>query len=387
MHVRRFASLEELEPYADEWNRLAAGVPMRTWCWLSRWWRHYGPPPPETGPAGARLLYVLAVFGQSGKLAGVAPWYMDCSPLRGRVVRMLGTGEVCSDYLTVLSRPGREAEIAQALAAYLDKAAEGSEERDGCPRWDLLELTGIDARDRPIACLANALAASGSTVACRPGPNCWRVRLPAGWDEYLAMLSKGHRKQLRRLERNIFQRGRGRLHVARCAAELPRAMEILRDLHQQRRRALGDPGCFASPPFAAFHQEVMPLLLARGELRLCWLELDDRPVAAEYQLAGRNVIYAYQSGIDPEALDEEPGRLITLATLRQAIEQGYREVDFLRGDEPYKAHWRARPRPTVVLRVVPPRTVAQARYRLWLAGRSVHRWIKSQLRITPATSG
>src|SRR5207244_453594 len=80
-------------------------------------------------------------------------------------------------------------------------------------------------------------------------------------------------------------------------------------------------------------------------LRLHWLELDGRPVAAEYHIAGEDIVYAYQSGIEPEVLHEEPGHLAAIATLQLAIAQGYRAFDFLRGDEPYKAHWRAQPRP------------------------------------------
>ena len=39
MHVRRFSTLEEIAPYADDWELLAADVPFRGWTWLSNWWR------------------------------------------------------------------------------------------------------------------------------------------------------------------------------------------------------------------------------------------------------------------------------------------------------------------------------------------------------------
>ena len=44
----------------------------------------------------------------------------------------------------------------------------------------------------------------------------------------------------------------------------------------------------------------MPEMLRAGQLRPGWLEVDRRPVVAEYQLTGDGVVYAYQSGIDPE---------------------------------------------------------------------------------------
>lgn len=377
MQVFCLTSLDELAPYADDWDRLSAGVPFRSWAWLSTWWRHYGGH--DGGEPSRTRLLVLGVFDRAETLVGLAPWYVDCRGPQGRVVRLLGSGEVCSDYLGVLCQPEMEHQVAWALADYLSGA--GDSRHADCPRWDLLELQGVDAEDPAVGQLLKCLAERGHTVHRRAGPNCWRIELPAAWDDYLALLSKGHRSQMRRLERNVLGTGRAVLHSVGHAEELPRAVEILIDLHQRRHRVLGRPGCFASPRFAAFHREVMPEMLRSGQLQLHWLELDGRPAAAEYYLAGGGVIYAYQSGIDPESLDQQPGRLAILAMLRWAIEQGYRAFDLLRGDEPYKAHLRARPRGSLAVRVVPQRPAAQLRHNLWLAGRNVKQWIKRRWRL------
>ena len=121
----------------------------------------------------------------------------------------------------------------------------------------------------------------------------------------------------------------------------------------------------------------MPRLLREGQLRLHWLELDGKAAAAEYHLAGAGIVYAYQSGVDPDLLDQEPGRLITMATVRRAIEQGDRAFDFLRGDEPYKSHFRARPRESFDVRVVPNRVTARLRDNLYRARGNVKQWIKN----------
>ena len=43
MRVCCLTTLEELAPYADDWERLSSGVPFRSWTWLKHWWRSYGP--------------------------------------------------------------------------------------------------------------------------------------------------------------------------------------------------------------------------------------------------------------------------------------------------------------------------------------------------------
>jgi CelD/BcsL family acetyltransferase involved in cellulose biosynthesis len=377
MRVVCLGTLAELAPYADDWDRLAAGVPFRSWTWLSHWWRNYGPGDAAGRPRAS--LAALCVFDGTDSLVGVAPWYVDGSLVRGRVLRPLGTGEVCSDYLSVLCHPGREAAILQTLAEYL--AASAAAPTADAPSWDLLELDGVDAEDRTVATLAECLTELGSTVHRRPGPNCWRLELPVDWEGYVRSLSSNLRRDFRRLEREFLDTGRAVLHVAARRDELPQAMAIFMDLHQRRRNALGQPGCFASSRFAGFFRDVVPELLGRGQLRLHWLELDGRPVAAECQLAGGGVLYTYQAGLEPEAMAQQPGKLIYMAILRQAVAQGYRAFDFLRGDEHYKARFGGRPRPSVVYQVVPPRAAAEWRHNLWLAAGGMKRWVKKTIRI------
>jgi CelD/BcsL family acetyltransferase involved in cellulose biosynthesis len=142
---------------------------------------------------------------------------------------------------------------------------------------------------------------------------------------------------------------------------------------------LNQPGCFASESFSGFLHAAASRLFEVGMLRLHWIEMDGRPIAAEFHLANAGVTYTYQSGIDPDSLADEPGRMMHVVAIKEAIETGQRAFDFLRGDEPYKAHWRGEPRPSVEYRIAAKHSVAQIRHGIWLAGNSVKQLIKSSL--------
>lgn len=373
IRIERLSTTSELTSLRNAWNALDGGVPFRSFEWLESWWRSYG-----IGP-GKELL-ALAALNQQGQLVGLAPWYIEQSAAQRGVIRFLGSGEVCSDYLTILCRPGSEEQVTGALADWLCAVP-------GCsaierPRWELLELGGIDQGDATVRRLLDHLVARGNLVHRHPRSSCWRIKLPADWEAYLATLSKSHRKQIRRLERNYFRTNRAQLHLVETEWELDQGLEALVKLHQRRRTSLGDRGCFSSERFAAFHRQTARRLLQSGRLRLVWLTVDGRTVAAEYQVLGEGVVYAYQSGIEPTALEHEPGRLITLATLQSAIAEGRHAFDFLRGDESYKAHWRAQPLATQDIRVVSLERGARLRHNLWLAGGNVKSWIKQSLKFS-----
>jgi len=376
MHVARFTNLAELAPLAADWDRLAGGVPFRSWPWQSAWWRHYGSVP--SGHHQKTQLYVLVVYSTAGVPVGIAPWYWDYTPAKGRVLRFLGLEGIASDHLSVLCQPGMEDAVTGALADWLTEANKPHAVADESSAWDLLELTGVDAQDTRIACLVEALEGCGHAVHRRPGVNCWAIELPDRWEDFLAGLRRSLRQHCRRAEQWL-NSAHALLHRVEHLAALPQGQEILIDLHQRRRQALGEPGCFASPRFTAFHQEVMPELLRHGRLCLAWAEVEGRPVAAEYLLSGEGTIYAYQGGLAPEEKACSPGHLINMLMIRRAIEQGYRVFDFLRGDEPYKAQWRAQPRASVEIRVVAPRASARLRHTLWCTGSRVKRWLKNSL--------
>ncbi len=363
LQVQLFTDLSELLAHSAEWDGLAGSIPFRCSAWISAWWRHYG-----AASAGRRRsqLYVPAVLEDSGRLVGLAPWCRRFSLTEGWILEWLGTGEVCSDYLGLLCADGSAEAVARTLADWL---CHHSRDRD--EGWDQMRTDAVDAQDRPTEQLIRALGARDCTIHRRVGPRCWRLGLPQHWDEYLERLSKSHRKQIRRLERNMLASGRAYVHSAQAPTELPAAFAILTDLHQRRRTSIGQEGRFASPRFAAFHRDVSTALAERGQCSMHWLEIDGQPAAAEYHFRGPGLSFAYQSGVDPGQLEHEPGNLITVALSKQAVERGDSAMDFLRGDEPYKPHFRAEPRPSLRYRIAAPGWRARCCLFGWTAARGI----------------
>lgn len=381
MQVYCLTSLDELSPYAEDWDRLAGGMPLRSWNWLSTWWRHYGNE--SAAVEGGARLAVLCVFDHADDLVGVAPWYVDRSATHGGAVRSLGSGEVGLGNPGVLCRSGSERPVAEALADYLaDQPSEFDPDR---LRWDLLELTDVAAGDAVVGRLVRDLADRGATIRSRPGVSGWRIRLPATWDEYLRRLSSSDGEQVRRLQQEMLATGRAVLHSVERIDDLSASIDMLIDLQQRTPHAsvsFASPQ-LASPLFAAFQREVMPGLLRAGQLQLHRLEIEGSPVAIEVHLTGGGIVHAVRSAIDREAAERQPdcpfARLATLATLRWAIEQGYHTFDLFCGDESEKTFWCAEPRATVSVNVVPDRTAARWRHHLCLAGSHVKHWLKGDL--------
>jgi hypothetical protein len=84
---------------------------------------------------------------------------------------------------------------------------------------------------------------------------------------------------------------------------------------------------------------------ADGPLRLAFLTVDGRRIAAGVSFETDGAVLYYNAGVDPEARELSPGVVMVERYVRRALEHGVRRLDFLRGNEPYKYEWGAADEP------------------------------------------
>ena len=353
----------------DEWEGLVEGRPFCRFDWMEQWWRSYG--------MDRGRLQIVTVRDMQNRLRGFAPWWRQVTVSQGALLQMLGSGNVCSDYLTLPCRSEDGPAVAEAVARWL------CESRD----WDTLELEGVLADDPVVLHMVEYCRGRGCGIVQRPAMSCWRIEFPSTWDEYLARLSKSHRKQVRRVEKRMLDSGSCRLRRAESLEEMRRIFADLVRLHQARWQSVGEPGAFACPRMVSFLEGMMAKWHADGRVCLYELVEEGTTLAAEIHFVESGVSYAYQSGVDPRHRERNIGHAMNVAVLRSLMEEGMRALDFLRGDEPYKAHFRAEPRPAAWWRIAAPQWRGRVRHHAYVAQRTLRGWVKDVLALAGRTDG
>jgi CelD/BcsL family acetyltransferase involved in cellulose biosynthesis len=94
-----------------------------------------------------------------------------------------------------------------------------------------------------------------------------------------------------------------------------------------------------------FFRRLFELLGPDGTIRLAFLGVAGRQVAAGVWFETADSLLYFNAGVDPDARDLSPGIVLTARVIERAITAGKRRVDFLRGNEPYKYVWGARDEP------------------------------------------
>ena len=200
--------------------------------------------------------------------------------------------------------------------------------------WASIELIGV-RDDSPSTQILESRAAEHGWQADR---SVWDVspyvELPESWDEHVQSLSKKDRHELRRKLRRLEASGDAEYRVYdKEHDELPDALGAFVALMGKSNEAKSD---FLTPERRSFLETLTRTMADADSLQLAFLDVGGKPVSATMSFLEGDRLLLYNSGYDPEYRHLSVGLLLKAYELRGAIEQGLREYDFLRGNEPYK---------------------------------------------------
>jgi CelD/BcsL family acetyltransferase involved in cellulose biosynthesis len=309
-----------LTALAPEWEALAdtCALPGMTAPWVLAWLRHVAP---------ADVTPRVVVVRDNDTLIGVAPFYTVAGG-RGRRDYRLVSVEF-SNRLAPLALPGREQEVAEAIARSLASAT---------PSPDLIALESGPPDAPWLSALrehwpgrVRPLTFTYNTKSC---PN---VSLAAGsFDKWFADKSSNFRSQMRRARRQ-FEAAGGTVRMA-VPATLPADIDAFVRLHTSRWEGRGKSSLAAlGERLSTMLNDVGETLLQQdGRFRLQIMEIEGRPISAQlFIAAGGQVIY-FNGGWDEQFAHLKPAMLAILIAIEEAFALGDKCLDLGSGAVQYK---------------------------------------------------
>lgn len=314
------------------WERLvensAFPSPFMTPAWHACWWQHFA----------EGELHVVAWFSEQDDLVGIASLHLTGDPT-ACCLHPVGGVEV-ADYLDVLALPGHEESVLRAFLEHLLSP--------DAPEWQEVQLVNLPEATLTHRLLPQLAREYGLWTWVGIEDVCPVIPLPESFDEYLAMLNKKQRHEVRRKRRRLFEAAHEVIHrVVTEDDDLDAWIDVFVSLH---RRSDPRKAAFMTPQMERFFRDIARLAQARGWLHLSFLEVDSRPLATLlcFDYGDRRMVY--NSGFDPEAgAPLSPGVNLVVMEIEDAIARRLRLFDFLQGDEEYK--FRLGAKPTYVYRV------------------------------------
>ncbi|MCX6084032.1 MAG: GNAT family N-acetyltransferase [Caldiserica bacterium] len=332
--IKDCAGFASLEPV---WDRLVAesvaNACHSTFEWLFTWWQHFG--------ADRRLLLLVAY--EHGMAVGLAPVYADACADGFRNLHFIGQG--LSDYADFIA-PRDRPDVAEALISALLGLRSS---------WDGMDLEEIPAQSPNKALLDLAIGAGGVPAVWQATVRCPYLPIEGSWGAFYATMGKGFRHEVRnKLNRwNNLNRGRGDWlelrYVDRREVDSVFVDEVVA-LSDKRWLADGHRSPFLNHPDQEFLREVLPLMGRRNQLRVGELRSGNALLAFMLAYHWQGVVYAWNTQYDPVYAEYSLGRIALVSLAEQSFREGCHELDFMRGEEPYKFQWTTLCRTNLALR-------------------------------------
>lgn len=300
-----------------------------------------------------------ALFAASGTPEGSLAWFscLAATTLDAEeeaVMAIARDGEGAARAALPLVRRGRTlraltapytTEFVPALADVEAARALGREARAFVPSAMRLDALDVDAPG--VAAFIAGLGDCGLAVA--------RYRHFGNWYEPTADFEDYWRQRPSRLRSTVRRKSAQAPHpafrMARSAAELDEALAAYEDVYRSSWKV--------PEPHAAFIPEMVRALGRNGLVRMGLLTFEGEVVAAQIWLVCRHRATIFKLAHRESAAAHSPGTLLTHWMASKLVgEDGIREIDFGRGDDPYKRDWLAESRARHGLIVADWRTMA-----------------------------
>lgn len=331
------------EKLEDEWGELtdkADTFIYQTFEWNRYWWKYFGT---------NKDLFIITLYEDETLLA-VVPLFWDTFAINSNDIysclRLIGSsvsqpeGENLkglrpySDYLDAIIQPGYEEKVVEKLIHYFEEQE--------------LDFNEIILDEIPEdSCLWNVLLPilnkRGIPFTVENSSKCPIIKLGMSWDDYQQNQSKKARYNNNRALRMVDEDSKKGFHVneAEDLKEFHEGYELLVKLHQERWNQLGFPGVFAEERMYNFQRDIIEQFQKKGwvQIRMADPVKDaGHVIAVDLLFKYKNRIYLVHRALDQDSKFSKagPGNVLLSVAMKEAADEGYEAVDFLRGTEGFK---------------------------------------------------
>lgn len=313
-----------------EWNDAVAraGIPhpFLRHEWIYSWWECFG---------GGRQLRIIVVR-RGADIVGIAPMMSEHVVMCGVPVRKLDLLHNDHTPRTDIVVADTPAEIYPAIWQAIIAMAD---------HWDVIQVSRVTNDSPTVSALQTLSAPHGLRIGLWRGDDSPYLPLAGSFESCHAALSGKFRSNLRNRLGRLTRLGEVALEIVEGRTDVERACEEALRLEASGWKERSGTAISSAPDVRRFYTLVAGRGADDGWLRLLFLTVDGRRIAAAYAACFERRLYLIKTGYDPAFAACAPFKLLTWFAIRQAYAEGLREVDFLGDAEPWKLEWTMASRP------------------------------------------
>jgi CelD/BcsL family acetyltransferase involved in cellulose biosynthesis len=321
-HMKVIEKLDEFGKLKVPWNGLLENhrspVPYLCHEWYEIWLKHYF--------KEDRLLILLLY--KNGDLAAIAPFLLKRETFKGaiKVRKVELIGNIVSPIRTFIfgssDEKTRRKQVSAIFNFFLEKFGD----------WDIIDLNSIPEEDTSWDIIRRTIkqsALANREYACFG--NWYLDKINFSGDEYIRTRTSNIRNNIKRYRKKLEKMGK---------LELKTTSDEETDTILHFHYTVREKSWKYKDRHYSFHRDLAGLAKQKGWLRSGFLFLNDVPIASQLWIVCNRVAYIHSLNFDETYRKFIPGVILSAEMMKYVIDiDRVVEVDYLRGDEPYKKDW------------------------------------------------
>jgi CelD/BcsL family acetyltransferase involved in cellulose biosynthesis len=321
--IRVVQDITEFNTLEAEWNMLTRSykyhVPFLCFDWFKIWLKHF---------LNANKLFILLVYKED-HLSAIAPFIIKNEIFRGIIkakkIELIGNvHSPVRNFIFLDSNNGTRKANLIDIFDYLK-----TQFKD----WDIIELEPIPEEDSTFAIINLVVSGAGFKKRQYSCFGDWYLdEINYSGDEYIKGRPKNTRLELKRRKKRLEELGQLEFQIGKDKDKLDYYINLY---HEVRGKSWKHPEMDI-----LFQRDFRQLATEKGWLRFGFLSLNSSLIAAQLRIVSNGVAYFMDTVHDPNYNQFGPGSVLRAEFTKYLIDvDKVKEIDNLRGDEPYKKEW------------------------------------------------
>ena len=322
----------------DSWNDILSQAPdanaQLTHEWLSSYWEIFG--------TNKRLS--LMTVNDGSKIIGIAPLTIATVINKAgmKLKKLTFVGDGLTDYHDLLIADEKREDILRTLIEFIVK---------GKKDWDVIHFRNFRGDSPNLPILRNLLADTSFRFIERINVRSPYISIDRDWTDYYDALSKNIRSDVRRRLNGLTKMGKAEFIRLNEVSDVTDTLRVIKSIHVKCRQEKGGISWYTNENRFNFASLILKRFSHHKWLDIVFLKLNSRIIAYYLGFTYGKVVHFWNTGFDPEFSKVGSGKLLLHYWIKDSFAKGYREFDFMVGEEPYKLQWTSTTRPNYELLV------------------------------------
>jgi CelD/BcsL family acetyltransferase involved in cellulose biosynthesis len=320
MKIEQIRNFHRFEKIRETWNKVLFSSDQNciflTHQWFYSWWKWL---------SEGKSLEIICSWNDEGRPIGIAPLMKEKNSLA-----FIASQEV-SDYCDFIVLRGKEEEFFQGLLDFI---------RNQYTEVEKIQLINIKQDSRSIPFMEKTAPKYDFACTASESEVTPVLSLPSSYEEFLSLMSRKSRHELRRKLRRMERLDQVR--TVKFADARGLGVSIKRFIELHRHSDASKEEFWKLKGMGDFFQEVALQFSSQKWVELYFLMHEEDLMAALLNFLYKDKILFYNMAYNRDYAWYSPGLFLFHQRLKEAIKEKKKEADFLRGEEKYKYYFGAK---------------------------------------------